>query len=48
MSQVDSLNRMAASLAEIVQTTGDFHDQILEVLFGVAVYILDNATAFDP
>lgn len=38
---------MTAVHAQIVQSTGDFHHQIREILFGVAKNILDNATALD-
>lgn len=38
---------MTTSCSEVMQATGNLHDQVGEAGFGVAKGVLDNATALD-
>jgi hypothetical protein len=38
---------MTASYTQVMQSTGNFHDQVRETHFGVTECILDNATSLN-
>lgn len=39
---------MTASHPEVMQSTGDFHNQVRKTLFGVAKCVLHNSTSLNP